>query len=130
MDPIAALTLRSSNNPTQHQRGLKTTIHTTPPPNCILSYNFINLYIPFLIPIKKPQNQVGCEQPTAFHFGSYLDVVLFEVCSDYLNTNLTGLNGTTYHEILRQIENLSRTDKLRLLEDWKIIIKPTLAAKR
>ncbi|TRU55473.1 MAG: hypothetical protein EWV48_21980 [Microcystis aeruginosa Ma_QC_C_20070823_S13] len=37
-----------------------------PPPNCILSYNLINLYIPFLIPIKKPQNQVGCEQPTAF----------------------------------------------------------------
>jgi len=42
------------------------TIHTTLPHNCILSYSLINLYIPFLIPIKKPQNQVGCEQPTAF----------------------------------------------------------------
>jgi len=36
---------------------------------------------------------------------------------------------TTYHEILSQIENLPLTDKLRLLEDLKIIIKPTVAQK-
>lgn len=36
---------------------------------------------------------------------------------------------TTYHEILRQIENLTLTDKLRLLEDLKIIIEPTVAQK-
>jgi hypothetical protein len=36
---------------------------------------------------------------------------------------------TTYHEILSQIENLPLTDKLRLLEDLKTIIKPTLAPK-
>jgi hypothetical protein len=36
---------------------------------------------------------------------------------------------TTYREILGQIENLSFTDKLRLLEDLKIIIKPTVAQK-
>ncbi|ELS46419.1 hypothetical protein C789_3821 [Microcystis aeruginosa FACHB-905 = DIANCHI905] len=39
---------------------------THSPHNCIKSYNLINFYISLLIPIKKPQNQVGCEQPTAF----------------------------------------------------------------
>jgi hypothetical protein len=58
--PLAA---RLSNNPTP--KADKTKIHT-PPHNCIKSYNLINLYISLLIPIKKPQNQVGCEQPTAF----------------------------------------------------------------
>ncbi len=32
-------------------------IHITPPLNCILSYNLMNLYISFLISIKKTQNQ-------------------------------------------------------------------------
>ena len=36
---------------------------------------------------------------------------------------------TTYYEILRQIENLPLTDRLRLLEDLKTIIKPTVAQK-
>ena len=36
---------------------------------------------------------------------------------------------TTYYEILSQIENLPLTDRLRLLEDLKTIIKPTLAPK-
>ncbi|MFN9673124.1 MAG: hypothetical protein ACK552_11325 [Microcystis sp.] len=36
---------------------------------------------------------------------------------------------TTYYEILSQIENLPLTDKLRLLEDLKTIIKPTVAPK-
>ncbi|TRT48497.1 MAG: hypothetical protein EWV85_17465 [Microcystis aeruginosa Ma_QC_C_20070703_M131] len=36
---------------------------------------------------------------------------------------------TTYYEILSQIENLPLTDKLRLLEDLKTIIKPTVAQK-
>jgi len=36
---------------------------------------------------------------------------------------------TTYYEILSQIENLPLTDKLRLLEDLKTIIKPPVAQK-
>ncbi|EPF18369.1 MAG: hypothetical protein EWV58_07875 [Microcystis aeruginosa Ma_MB_F_20061100_S19] len=36
---------------------------------------------------------------------------------------------TTYYEILSQIENLPLTDKLRLLEDLKTIIKPTVVPK-
>ena len=36
---------------------------------------------------------------------------------------------TTYYEILSQIQNLPLTDKLRLLEDLKTIIKPTVAPK-
>ena len=65
MSAIAPLAARLSNSLTQHQRKIPKQ-YTFPPHNCILSYSLINLYIPFLIPIKKPQNQVGCEQPTAF----------------------------------------------------------------
>ena len=36
---------------------------------------------------------------------------------------------TTYYEILSQIENLPLTDKLRLLQGLKTIIKTTLAPK-
>ena len=36
---------------------------------------------------------------------------------------------TTYHEIISQVENLPFTDKLRLLEDLKILIKPLVAQK-
>ena len=36
---------------------------------------------------------------------------------------------TTYHEVLSQVQNLSFTDKLRLLEDLKVLIQSPVAGE-
>jgi hypothetical protein len=43
---IASLAARSSNNPTQPQKEIAKQYTFPPPQNCILSYIFINIYIP------------------------------------------------------------------------------------